>query len=165
MRVGSLMPRLLGAGALTTLLGCGGPDYETIPTFPVRGRVQVNGQPAEGAIVRFHPLTPQPGAEFPLTPSGRTEADGQFELTTYEGSDGAPAGEYAITVVWPDPTWRPPGGGPPPLPPDRLKGAYADPERSRWKATVNEGNNLIDPIDIVGAELLRAGASRPASSR
>jgi len=39
----------------------------------------------------------------PFRPSGMTDDQGIFKLTTYETHDGAPAGNYAITFRWATP--------------------------------------------------------------
>lgn len=143
---------------LALLSGCEGPAYESIPTHPASGRITVNGVPAEGAVVRLYPATPQPGAKYPLMPSGRADGEGVYRLTTYEGEDGAPAGDYVVTVEWPDPDWRPPGGGMPPPPPDRLKGRFADPKRSAIRTTVVEGDNQIEPIVLEDVEILEGSS-------
>src|SRR5438309_11518461 len=107
---------------LSCLAGCGDAAPPRAPVHPVTGKVLVNGRPAEKAMVVFHPLgTADPRA---LKPLGTVGADGTYRLTSYLTGDGAPEGEYAVTVVWP--------GGPPPkapddLPPDRPQGRYADP--------------------------------------
>src|SRR5262249_14960574 len=46
--------------------------------YPVKGKVLLNGQPTAGAMVVFYPETP----DSP-TASGITDAQGQFELSTY----------------------------------------------------------------------------------
>lgn len=145
--------------AIATACGCSGAtSYETIPTHPVSGKVVVNGVPAQGAVVRFHPKVPQAGTKYPLLPSGRTDEQGGYQLTTYESQDGAPAGNYVVTIEWPDPNWRPPGGGMPPPPPDRLKGRFADPKRSTVEASVVEGNNEIEPIELDNVQLLKGSS-------
>lgn len=146
--------------AVAVVSGCGGPDYETIPTYPATGRVTVNGVPAAGAVVRLYPKAPQPGVKYPLTPSGKVDDQGSYQLTTYEGTDGAPLGAYVVTLEWPDPEWRPPGGGIPPPPPDRLKGRFADPKRSTIAVTVVEGDNQFEPIVLENVAILK-GSSLP----
>src|SRR5437016_1941611 len=70
------------------------------PVFPVRGQVTVDGKPAAGATVFFYPVESDPDA---IAPYGVTDANGSFTLTTYLTFDGAPAGEYVVTVRWPGP--------------------------------------------------------------
>lgn len=139
--------------------GCGGNlAYESIPTHPVTGQVTVNGVPASGAIVRLYPKTSQPGAKYPLMPSGKTDGAGVFQLTTYEDADGAPVGSYVLTVEWPDPEWRPPAGGMPPPPPDRMKGRFADPEQSKIEVRIVEGENVLPPIVLEDVPILEGSS-------
>ncbi|WP_164101837.1 transthyretin-like family protein [Candidatus Laterigemmans baculatus] len=141
------------------LAGCGGPAaYDAIPTHPASGQVTVNGVPAKGAIVRLYPKSPQPGAKYPLMPSGKTDEAGVFHLTTYEDADGAPAGAYTLTLEWPDPAWRPPGGGMPPPPPDRLQGRFSDPEQSQFEVRIVEGENDIQPIVLEDVPILEGSS-------
>ncbi len=76
--------------------GCGSSEPPRPPVFPVSGQVIVNGRPAAGAYVVFHPKAAESG-----TPSPQAYADkqGNFAVSTFSQQDGAPAGEYAVTVV------------------------------------------------------------------
>jgi hypothetical protein len=67
------------------------------------------------------------------------EADGTFALSTYTANDGAPAGEYAVTVVW----WKPlvDANGKPG--PNLLPERYARPETTPLRATVKAGTNEV----------------------
>jgi hypothetical protein len=115
-----------------------------LPVHPTSGTVTVKGKPAEGAKIIFHPLNPADGKT--VYPFARVGADGAFRLTTYASNDGAPAGEYAVTIVWPAPPENPddePFGGP-----DQLKGAYANPKKPLLKATVKEGDNPLPSFEI-----------------
>jgi hypothetical protein len=68
------------------------------PVYPVRGKVLFEGRPTPGAVVFFHPV----GEDGPdvLRPTARVAKDGSFEVRTYKSKDGAPAGEYIVTVSW-----------------------------------------------------------------
>ena len=74
------------------------------------------------------------------------KADGTFDLTTYHSGDGAPPGEYAITVELRGLVT----GGEEPVRtgPNTLPAKYAKPESSALKYTVVEGENEIPTIDI-----------------
>ena len=137
-----LGPLVLAATALTCI-SCSSDDGQ-VPVFPVRGKALHEGEPAEGALVIFHPLS-SPGPA-PLTPHGRVQADGTFEPTTYESGDGAPSGEYAVTFFWPEPPKSPvddPDSGP-----DRLRGRYSDPQASPFRVPIGEGTNELEPFQL-----------------
>jgi hypothetical protein len=72
------------------LAGCG----PTPPAFRVTGTVTYQGQRLTTGAVAFHNLD---GAS-PLA-KGEIRPDGTFELTTHRPGDGAPAGEYKVTVT------------------------------------------------------------------
>ena len=86
------------------------------------------------AVARQVPL-------YPLRhkPGGTSDAQGEFVLTTYTQDDGAPAGEYAVTVVWRRP-WTDAAGKPGPnLLPER----YSKPDTSELRVRVKEGVNEL----------------------
>ncbi len=85
------------------LHGCGSgePIQSTdLGKVPVSGRVLVGRQPVPGAIVTFEPKfewkpdVPKPRAV--------TEADGSFEIGTVMTGDGAPPGEYQVSIGSPE---------------------------------------------------------------
>lgn len=64
---------------------------------PAGGFVYVDGTPAPGALVTF---VGDKGPAKGVTASGVVAGDGSFKLTTYIGFDGAPEGEYKVSVAW-----------------------------------------------------------------
>src|SRR4029079_12909223 len=110
----------------------------TEPTlYAVEGKVLVNGEPAENLNVAFHPLA---GDQNLFCPVGRTNSKAIFHLMTRSNADGAPAGEYRVTLVWPD--------GlidececPDPIHHDRLTGSYAKADKSKFQVKVTSSNN------------------------
>ncbi len=68
------------------------------PTFPVSGRVTVGGQPLADATVAFHAYTAD-AKTYARVAEGRTDDLGRFQVTTYFRFDGAPAGDYAVTIT------------------------------------------------------------------
>lgn len=123
-------------GLLAVAAGCGDGKPRL---YPVTGSVTVKGRPADGAVVRLYPA-----AGGPHMPAGVVQADGSFKLTTFLPDDGAPAGDYKVTV-----TWRPakkttmdPDG------PDRLNGRYADAVSTRLTATVDAGPTTLPAITL-----------------
>lgn len=89
------------AAALLLVPACSNDGMEA--TFPVSGKVVYKGVPAKGAVVSFHPLGDNAQAQPRILPNADCEADGSFTLSTYNKHDGAPAGEYAVTIFWPGP--------------------------------------------------------------
>jgi hypothetical protein len=117
----------------------------------VEGKVNVNGAPAKGAVVIFHPKGGDTSANA-QRPSGVTKEDGTFTLGTGT-KPGAPVGEYTVTITWPEEV------GPPkfkkgsmeldnPTPADRLKGRFANAASSTLKATIKSGANKLDPFEL-----------------
>ncbi len=85
----SLSASLGGVLLLGTILGCGSDELAVIP---ITGQVTLDGKPVAGAAVMFLPSAGGPVA------TGTTNEAGAFALTT-AGRDGAPAGQYTVTVT------------------------------------------------------------------
>src|SRR5262245_31109255 len=72
--------------------------------YPVRGQVLVDGQPAEGAVVVFHPKDDTSAQA--LRPAAIVQPDGSFAVKSYDPQvcptpkEGAPAGDYLIAINW-----------------------------------------------------------------
>src|SRR5437773_2441134 len=101
--------------------------------YPVRAQVFFEGQPATGALVVLHPV--DDGSPAAVRPCGYVDSAGAVKITSYIATtrttgDGAPAGEYIVTIAW--------------LPadvkeylskrsnselPDKLQGRYSQPDR------------------------------------
>jgi hypothetical protein len=127
--------------------GCSG-EART-PVYPVRGQVKYKGEPASGAFVVFHPIgAPAPagptGEEVPR-PTALVKPDGSFELTTFTGGDGAPAGDYAVTLRWQKMIYRQgvPEAGPNVIPRD-----YGEPGSTPLKVAVKPEPNSLPAWDI-----------------
>ncbi len=118
---------------------------QRLPVYQVSGKILVNGHPAEHAQISLQPTKAAPKGERAIIPNAVAQADGTFNVGTYTGSDGAPAGEYAITVIWPTVTQE---GGEETFGPDRLKGLYRLPDNPLPKFKVQEHDNEIPTIDI-----------------
>jgi len=125
------------------LAGCGNKGPEWPRRYPVSGTVLVDGRPAVRAAVTFHPAAPHADGKT-YAPSTFTDDAGAFKLTTVEVGDGAPAGEYVVTIVA---NYVVKDGQDVPVP-DALKGQYADPKKSQLKVTVREGDNVLPPFDL-----------------
>ena len=133
-------PAALGFLFLGLLLGCG--KSEALPdVHPVEGRVLVQNKPVKLASVFFYPADEQ---KIKIRPRARTDADGRFKLNSYGSEDGAPAGDYTVTVVW---TGADDDENRDNLP-DRLQGRYSDPKTSPLKVTIKPGKNEVRPFQL-----------------
>jgi hypothetical protein len=129
------------------VFGCSKTEEGRMTVYPVSGRVTVNGQPAGGAIVVFYGATPDLTGPGTPAPEGTTDAHGEFRLRSYDPDDGAPAGEFKVTVIWPEPI--PPGADREMYQPkDRLQGRYSNPQKSNLTATVEEGGGELPPFEL-----------------
>lgn len=119
-------------------------DARQKPTFPVRGKVLVNGQPAEEARVMLVPPGGSDSDQFTPNPYGRVKEDGTFEINTYRAGDGAPAGVYKATIEWrkSDPKGSRQRG------PDLLAKKYSNPATSPIEVHVKEGLNELPPFEL-----------------
>jgi len=85
------------AFALLAATSCG--DGKFPKTYAVKGKVLVDGQPAKDCQVSLHRAS-GPQLSTPATPSGVTDDNGEFQLTSYVANDGAPEGEYVVKIEW-----------------------------------------------------------------
>jgi 5-hydroxyisourate hydrolase-like protein (transthyretin family) len=112
------------------------------PVNPVRGQILVNGKPAAQAQVLLHPVE---GGQSEPHPTGQTDDQGNFTLTSYANGDGAPEGSYAVTVTW----FRVAAGGRNEVVRyNALPQRYAVPESSQLRVTIAKGNNELTPLQL-----------------
>ena len=122
----SRVEMVLVAMTLAVLGGCGS---DRLPTYPVSGTVSLaDGTSLEYGLVEFRSVD----GETTISARGYIQADGSFELSTYEKGDGAVAGEHRAIVV--------------PPPPAELIPGYIDPkyrhfDRSELKFVVTKDRN------------------------
>ncbi len=139
--------RALAVAVVALLIAsCSGDHHPLV--YPVRGQVFYDGRPAANAVVIFHPLGEGGDWKTVGNPHATVGPDGSFALGTYSTDDGAPAGEYAVTVE----LWRAGGSGTAAeieLPAtNRLPARYASPSASRLKATVSAGTNELPAFQL-----------------
>ena len=103
-----------------------------------------DGEQVMGAIIVLHPTTEI--ADLKQKPIGFTDQSGQFAITTFEVGDGAPVGEYSVTVEQraPKHVGEEVIREGPNLLPRRLN----DPATSGIKLSVVEGDNVLPTIDL-----------------
>ena len=78
---------------LVLMTSCTGKESENPPTYKVVGKVTYQGKPVSDATLIFKKLDQSRGAV------GETDSDGQFRLTTYSLDDGAPSGDYQVSIM------------------------------------------------------------------
>ena len=136
--------RLLALGffALGYTGGCKAPRRAV---FHVQGKVlNWDNKPVSGASVTFIPLDVSVAEK--LRPQGVTDDEGAFTLTTYESNDGAPEGQYVVTIEL-----RPAreDSFDSALPPDTFLGKYSDPKSSKYHFRIESRSNNILPTIIL----------------
>jgi len=150
MRLRRLRSIAVASAALLAVSGCGGETKLVV--HPVSGQVLHRGQPLANALIVFHDKRPREELQqienLPI-PRATTDAEGKFQLSSYGGPDGAPAGEYNVTVFM---QGAMPEEGEDPesvaQEPDRLGARYADPETSGLSATIKPGDNQLPPFEL-----------------
>jgi hypothetical protein len=126
--------------ALLLIAGCGeAPNRKA--TFPVKGKITVDGQ-APGTAIRVE-CVPVAGLDTKDPTVSGTECDpeGNFEISTYQQGDGVPPGDYVLTFTWQEFNMmqRQYTGK------DKLNGRYSDPKSpTAQKVSVKEGT----PTDL-----------------
>lgn len=130
---------LIGLSLICVVVaGCGGTQKEMVV---VSGKVlAAGGKVCNDALVVFHPL--DAGKVNGPKPFAKTDASGNFKLTTDVEGDGAEPGNYGVTIVWQaaekEAKMSLSGEGEN-AGPDILKGKYANPGQPLIKAEVKAG--------------------------
>lgn len=139
--------------SLATVMGCGQSGSRL---HPVKGKVEVDGKPADQALVFMH-LKERNSLTDPV-PYATCKADGSFAIETPNVGKGAEEGEYTITVYWPDMSKPEDGSG---QRPDVLNGAYEMVDKSKIFATVKAGMNELPVLKLVpGLPKARAASEK-----
>jgi hypothetical protein len=137
---------MLACVTMLVLPGCGGSGSSLVKA---KGKVLVDGTPASGAILLFHPESSNGGN----VASAIADESGMYSPLT--GVDeGIAEGEYRVTVVWPDPKFK--GGsegvkfgvGESKDPPDLLKGKFVAKDKSKLTVSVSKSNAELKPLEI-----------------
>ena len=109
------------------LFGNGG----RVRVYPAQGKAAYEGKPMHNATIFLHPIN----VKNPLHPRPQATVDeeGNFVLTTYRKGDGAPVGEYKVTVQWFS------SDTPTGMPKNVLPPKYAKPDTSDITVRIEEG--------------------------
>ncbi len=140
---GTRRVRFLGALGLALLCSaCGGGERR--PVYPVTGKVLLQGKPVPNALVVLHPVDGSNRAAE--RPAGEVETDGTFHLTTYGKGDGAPEGDYAVTVTCYRAVRTSNGDYQPG--PNILPARYSKPDTSGLRVRVTNGTTELPPLKL-----------------
>jgi len=115
--------------------------------YPVKGTVSVDGKPASGASLLFHPTS----VGIKSVSSAIAKEDGSFEVVT-DSMPGIAEGEYIVTLTWPDPAHKPseqdvmmglaePGK-------DLLNSAYVMRDKSQIRIQITSTTTQIPAIEL-----------------
>lgn len=80
---------LLFAAMAFTFTGCG---YRRPAQVKTTGTVTLDGEPVTNAALMFIPDSGRPA-------SGNTNTNGDFQVSSFGGNDGLPAGNYRVTAT------------------------------------------------------------------
>ncbi len=127
--------------------GCGsGRDTNQLPVFPAKGTISLKGELPKGACLVLHPkgnTAKAPNGDV-IRPRATVGQDGTFAFSSYNSNDGAPVGEYVITIEWqkivPGPNGDPTKG------PSLVPPPFRRPETSPLIVKIAEGPNQLQPI-------------------
>jgi hypothetical protein len=126
--------------------GCGSAqDPNQLPVFPSSGKITFKGAVPDGAYLALHSKTK---AKAPngqeVIPTAQVRSDGTFDFSSYAAKDGAPAGEYKVTVEWHKTVKS--AGGEPTLGPNLLPPQYSKVDSSPLTIAIAPGPNELNPI-------------------
>src|SRR5262249_14892195 len=128
------------------LMAADDPQPKQPACHPATGQVFYEGKPVAGAVVVFHPQGDK--ADPKIRHAAETDKEGKFSLTTFKKGDGAPAGDYKVTVVLYEPKLK--EGE---VPGDRpvkslLPLKYGDPALTPLRATVKAARNELPRFEL-----------------
>ena len=135
--------------AIALIAGCGGGPGQV----NVTGKITVDGAPAVGAVLLFHPTDAD--SKNASIASGIAGSDGSFTLTTNMIA-GIPQGKYAVTVTWPNPSFTVKQKEPSKMQmkedsvtaPDLLKGRYVMKDKSGLSAEISSSTKELPPFQL-----------------
>lgn len=114
-------------------------------TYPVKGSVFINGEPAKGAIVTFVPVNREQNPD--LIAQGVVRDDGSFAMGTHQAGDGVPPGEYQVGIEL---RGRPSGKSAATkksVHVDKLQGRFK-PSASGIRVTIEAKDNQLEPFRL-----------------
>jgi hypothetical protein len=138
--------RVLQLLVVAMLTGCGGKDANLPKLVAVTGTVTFDGKPLSSAVVSFFPI----GSTRGTGSTGYTDKSGKYEISSRQGGKGAPVGDFKVVIaklVMPDGSDFPVNSDKRPMESGArqiLPAKYSDWAATELKATVHDGDNVID---------------------
>lgn len=124
---------------LLVMVGCSSGEAR-LPTYAAAGQLlAADGQPVPHALVVLHPV--EENATAPK-PRATTDHEGRFQLTTYDTGDGAPAGNFVVTVE----QWIRVDPNEPPK--NHLPKALSSKDSSDIRVAISKSENTLEPIRL-----------------
>jgi hypothetical protein len=135
----------LVGGYLVLLLLNSCSSKDGVKLYPVHGKVMFNDKPTEGALVTLY--AQNPASKMSQVPTAYVKADGTFAIGTLEPEDGAPAGDYKVSILWfpPDARARSAEGG---AVANLLPANYGSPTTSGLQIQVKEQPNEVPAFQL-----------------
>jgi hypothetical protein len=96
-------------------------------------------------MVTLHPVVGS--SKDAVRPVGYADDNGYFALTSYQKGDGAPEGEYRVTVSWLLAT-KVRGAADEYVTRNYLPARYSAADRSGLRVTIAKGNNDLPPFEL-----------------
>lgn len=140
---------LAGMAAAVLLLGYlyfpsdlfGRGDRQSV--HPVQGTITYEGKPIPNAALVLHPRGVE-NPDFPR-PKAKVGPNGSFVVGTYGPDDGAPVGEYVVTVQW---YTAPSKNEDAPPPRNLLPVKFSQIAQSGLIVRIQEGDNKLPPLTL-----------------
>ena len=133
--------RLILPVAAALVAGCG--EEKKVAVHPVKGQVFYDGKPAAGVQVFLSPTSAPTVPKIPSNPHGKTDANGEFTLTTFAEGDGAAEGGYQVVFHWPPEVKEDEEGADS----DKLLGWYNG-VNSKLSVQIKPGENTLGPFKL-----------------
>lgn len=132
---------VLFLGVFLSVVGCERSSRKA--TYPVKGKVLVDGNPAQDLFVYLHPT--DKNDPNPVRPFAQTDENGGFVVNSYVGGDGAPLGEFIVTFEWPmrSGPFKNMFEGP-----DQLRGKYKQADSSKFRINITKQGQVLETFEL-----------------
>jgi hypothetical protein len=116
-----------------------------LDAFPIELDVFYDDKPAAGAQVVLHPRKFHNLEVFVPRPSGMVDHKGRARIKTFQPDDGAPEGEYTLTITWNKMVVQ---GEDAVQGQNLLDHKFSSPASSPFRVNVKPGKNVVPPLRL-----------------